>query len=120
MRTSGNNLDGYNKFCVVFDISKVYPDLGQDAYIPIADTSGIQSIFKHSNNVKYNEMRDEKMEPGSERFCGGEKSDIQLLFRPVLMEEIMDLNQALIHVKYNVRMRTPVQENKIYLSHNLL
>ena len=51
--TTGNNFDCYNNFCVVFDISKVDPDLGQDAYIPIADTSGIQSNFKCSNNIKY-------------------------------------------------------------------
>ena len=60
------------------------------------------------------------MEPGFKRFCGGEKSDIQFLLSQVLVEEIMDLNQGLIHAEYNVRMPTPVQENKIYFSNNLL
>ena len=64
-------------------------------------------------------MKDEKMEPGSKTFWVGEISDIHFLHSPVLMEEIMDLNQALIHAKYSVKIHTPVQEYKICFSHNL-
>ena len=35
----------------VFYISKAYPDLGQEAHIPIADTLGRQTKFKCYSNI---------------------------------------------------------------------
>ena len=82
MRTAAYSIDCYDHFCVVFDVSKTFPDLGQDIYILMAYTPGNHSNFKLSDNIDNCELGGEKMELVLKLRCRGEKSDIKFLLNP--------------------------------------
>ena len=69
-------------FCVVFDVTKTFPGLGQDISILMEYTQGNHSNFKISDNIENCELVEEKMELVLKLCCRGVKSDIRFLLNP--------------------------------------
>ena len=98
MRTAAYSIDCYDHFCVVFDVSKTFPDLAQDIYILMAYTPGNHSNFKLSDNIENCELGEEKMELVLKLCCRGDKSDIRFLLNPSKYARNYGRNQTSIFV----------------------